>query len=196
MTNDEDVIARAVIMSGAYENNWQKHDCKSNNFGKYQNQLPLYNTRLSNLSAMVVRAQLAEIPRRIADGLRNHDLLADILSDNRYITVPSPLKGEKRAPDSIQFNLIDVNDETARAFVSECKKIGLGVSIFGLHVENARAYWNWQFLETIPDLPQTKAMLMRACDLRLPARLSVEQVAEIGDMILSAMKRATKSKAA
>lgn len=191
ITDDEDVIARAVIMSGAYENNWQKHQCKSNDFGKYQNQLPLYNTRLSNLSAIVVRAQLAEIPRRVADGLRNHDYLAEMLNANPYINVPNPLEPEKRAPDSIQFNLDGLDDKTASAFVAACQKAGLGVTIFGLHVENARAFWNWQFLEHTPELPQTKAMLMRACDLRLPARLNLDQVQEIGDLILSAMNTVT-----
>ena len=191
ITDDEDVIARAVIMSGAYENNWQKHQCKSNDFGKYQNQLPLYNTRLSNLSAIVVRAQLAEIPRRVADGLRNHDYLAEMLNANPYINVPNPLEPEKRAPDSIQFNLDGLDDKTASAFVAACQKAGLGVTIFGLHVENARAFWNWQFLEHTPELPQTKAMLIRACDLRLPARLNLDQVQEIGDLILSAMNTVT-----
>ena len=191
ITDDEDVIARAVIMSGAYENNWQKHQCKSNDFGKYQNQLPLYNTRLSNLSAIVVRAQLAEIPRRVADGLRNHDYLAERLNDSPYINSPNPVEPEKRAPDSIQFNLDGLDDKTASAFVAACQKAGLGVTIFGLHVENARAFWNWQFLEHTPELPQTKAMLMRACDLRLPARLNLDQVQEIGDLILSAINTVT-----
>ena len=187
ITNDEDIIARAVIMSGAYENNWQKHDCKSNNFGKYQNKLPLYNTRLSNLTAAIVRSQLPQVARRASDGLRNHDLLAGMLNAHKNITVPAALSGEKRAPDSIQFNLKNIDDAQARAFVSECKNRDLGVGIFGLHIENARAFWNWQFLDHIPELPQTKAMLMRACDLRLPARLTVDQVTQIGQTILAAM---------
>jgi len=190
VTDDEDVIARAVIMSGAYENNWQKHNCKSNNFGKYQNQLPLYNTRLSNLSAVVVRSQLSEVPRRVADGLRNHDHLADMINAHPAIDVPPPLEPERRAPDSIQFNLIDLSDEQAQIFVSECKKLGLAVGVFGLHVENARAFWNWQFLEDTPELPQTKAMLMRACDLRLPARLEISEVEKIGQTILTAIAKA------
>jgi dTDP-4-amino-4,6-dideoxygalactose transaminase len=191
ITNDEDIIARAVIMSGAYENNWQKHNCKSNNFGKYQNKLPLYNTRLSNLSAAIVRSQLGEVPRRVADGLRNHDLLAAMLNAHPNLDVPPSLTGEVRAPDSIQFNLQNMSDDQARAFVSACKDRDLAVGIFGLHVENARAFWNWQFLDEIPELPQTKAMLMRACDLRLPARLTVEQVTQIGETILSAIDTAT-----
>lgn len=196
VTDDEDVIARAVIMSGAYENNWQKHDCDAASFGKYQNQLPLYNTRLSNLSAIVVRSQLGEIDRRVADGLRNHDHLAARIGATPFISVPPALEPEKRAPDSIQFNLENFTDSEAKSFAAACKDAGLGVGVFGLQVENARAFWNWQFLESIPELPQTKAMLMRACDLRLPARLTLEQVDSIAEIILGALETVKGSKAA
>ena len=64
ITDDADLIARAVIMSGAYEHNWKKHrgfDQGNNElaaaFAKWQNQLPLYNLRLNNLSAVISRAQ-------------------------------------------------------------------------------------------------------------------------------------------
>ncbi len=60
----------------------------------------------------------------------------------------------------------------ALAFQSAAKARGVAVQVFGLSEGNARAFWNWQFLGELPDLPQTRAMLMRACDVRLPARLT------------------------
>src|SRR6056297_568166 len=68
ITDDADLIARAVIMSGAYEHNWKKHPVLGEAFARWQNKLPLYNTRLNNLSAAVIRPQIAEIPRRVRDG--------------------------------------------------------------------------------------------------------------------------------
>ncbi len=76
ITDDADLIARAVIMSGAYEHNWKKHPVLQDHFSRCQNKLPLYNTRLGNLSAAIVRPQLAEVARRVADGRRNHDHVA------------------------------------------------------------------------------------------------------------------------
>ena len=73
ITDDEEVIARAVIMSGAYEHNWQKHRLNINAFAQYQNLLPLYNLRMNNLSAAIIRPQLAEIERRVSKGRENHD---------------------------------------------------------------------------------------------------------------------------
>jgi len=179
VTDDAEVIARAVIMSGAYEHNWKKHKGPHGQnapdlveaFGRWQNQLPLYNTRLNNLSAALVRPQLAEVPRRVRDGRRNHDYVAEQLNASSWLTVPAPLGPEQRAPDSIQFNLDGFTEAESRAFAKAAEARGIKVQIFGLSEDNARAFWNWQFLGDTPDLPQTRAMLMRACDTRLPARL-------------------------
>ncbi len=196
ITDDDDIIARCVIMSGAYESNWQKHGLDCNTFAKYQNELPLYNTRLSNLSAAVIQPQLQHVTRRIRDGLRNHDLMAEQLNASPHLSVPSPLVPESRAPDSIQFNLVGFSDDEAHALMRETKDRGVAVSIFGLHNGNARAFWNWKFLGDTPDLPQTKAMLMRACDVRLPASLTEDQVNAVADVILSSVRQIKRSKAA
>jgi perosamine synthetase len=58
------------------------------------------------------------------------------------------------------------------------------VQVFGLSEGNARAFWNWQFLGEVPDLPQTRAMLMRACDVRLPTRLTEAELDYIATAIV------------
>ena len=186
VTDDEELVARAVIMSGAYEHNWKKHPVLAEPFARWQNRLPLYNTRLSNLSAALVRAQLPEIPRRVRDGRRNHDHVAAQLDTSPWLSVPAPLAGEERAPDSIQFNLVGMNDTEVAAFSVEAGKRGVRVQIFGGSADNARAFWNWQFLGEIPDLPKTRAMLMRACDVRLPARLTLDECDLVADALTAA----------
>ena len=91
ITNDADIVARAVIMSGAYEHNWKKHPVLAEPFGRWQNQLPLYNLRMSNLSAAVIRPQLPHLERRVADGLRNHNCVAAVLETVSYthLTLPT-----------------------------------------------------------------------------------------------------------
>lgn len=187
ITDDPDLIARAVIMSGAYEHNWKKHPVLQASFAKWQNQLPLYNQRLNTLSAAVIRPQLDELPRRVAQGRRNHDHVAAQLDTSPWLTVPAKLPPEQRAPDSIQFNLVDLSPNETKAFVSAAKKAGLSVQVFGQSTDNARAFWNWQFLPNIPDLPKTRAMLMRACDVRLPARLSLVECDVIAGIIIDAV---------
>ena len=187
ITDDPELAARAVIMSGAYEENWKKHPGLQNSFGHWQNKLPLYNMRMQNLSAAVIRPQLPEVARRVAQGRTNHDYVADRLNACPWLTVPSALGREDRAPDSIQFNLTGFEtDAQALAFQRAAKARGVSVQVFGLSEGNARAFWNWQFLGDPPELPMTRAMLMRACDTRLPARLTRPELDFIADALISA----------
>ncbi len=195
ITDDADLVARTVIMSGAYEHNWKKHKTPHGDnspeleqaFARWQNKLPLYNLRMSNLSAAVIRPQIPELARRVRDGLANHDYVADRLNSSDYIDVPAPLAPERRAPDSIQFNLVGMDEGEIRAFAAASEARGVKVQVFGLSEDNARAFWNWQFLPEQFELPQTRAMLMTACDVRLPVRLTREELDVIADILLASV---------
>ena len=95
VTDDADLVARAVIMSGAYEHNWKKHAVLHEAFERWQNNLPLYNLRMNNLSAVVIRPQLPELARRVADGRANHDYVAARLNGSAYFEVPDKLAPEE-----------------------------------------------------------------------------------------------------
>lgn len=192
ITDDADLVARAIIMSGAYEHNWKKHPVLQDAFATHQNQLPLYNLRLSNLSAAVIRPQLPHLAQRVVDGRRNHDHVAALLSANAFIDVPAPLPSEVRAPDSIQFNLVDMDDDEVHSFVDAAATAGVKVQVFGMSRDNARAFWNWQFVPGLPELPRTRAMLMRACDVRLPVHLPVDTLDAVADVILHAVEHAVR----
>jgi len=187
ITDDPELAARAVIMSGAYEYNWKKHPGLQNSYQHWQNRLPLYNMRMQNLSAAVIRPQLPEVDRRVAQGRGNHDYVADRLNTSAHLAVPPALPPEERAPDSIQFRLLgDWTDEQARRFEASAKRRGAAVQVFGLSPDNARAFWNWQFLGDLPELPKTRAMLMRTCDLRLPARLQRPDLDFLAEALIAA----------
>ncbi|WP_195822405.1 DegT/DnrJ/EryC1/StrS family aminotransferase [Roseobacter sp. MH60115] len=191
ITDDADLVARAIIMSGAYEHNWKKHPVLLEAFSRHQNKLPLYNLRLNNLSAALIRPQLDALAQRVRDGRRNHDYVADRLNRSPFIDVPAPLEGEERAPDSIQFNLVGLEDATIAAFARRAEAAGVKVQVFGQSADNARAFWNWQFIEDLPELPRTRAMLMRACDVRLPVRLSRAELDAVTDVLLNAIETVT-----
>ncbi|MGX0975299.1 dTDP-4-amino-4,6-dideoxygalactose transaminase [Roseovarius sp. MBR-51] len=192
VSDDADLIARAVIMSGAYEHNWTKHLTAPDAaleaaFARAQNQLPLYNLRLNNLSAAIIRPQLSEVARRVRDGRANHDYVAARLDASPWMSVPAKLPPEERAPDSIQFNLVGMTEDDTRAFAQAVAMRGVKVQVFGLSTDNARAFWNWQFLPgEAPVLPKTREMLMRACDTRLPARLTGSDLDLIADALVLA----------
>ena len=90
------------IMSGAYETNWKKHPGMQNSYMLWQNKLPLYNMRMQNLSAAVIRPQLPEVARRVAQGRSNHDYVAYRLNQSPWLDVPPPL-----APELREVGLVD-----------------------------------------------------------------------------------------
>jgi dTDP-4-amino-4,6-dideoxygalactose transaminase len=187
ITDDPEIAARAIIMSGAYETNWKKHPGLTNSCAHWQNKLPLYNLRMQNLSAAVIRPQLPLVAERVAKGRTGHDRVADQLNLSAHLAVPEALGPEERAPDSIQFNLVGGwSDREAVDFQTAAKARGVSVQVFGLSEGNARAFWNWEFLGEVPDLPKTRAMLMRACDVRLPTRLTEGELDFIAAAIVDA----------
>jgi dTDP-4-amino-4,6-dideoxygalactose transaminase len=196
VTDDPVLAARAVIMSGAYEHRWAKHGgphaaALHEAARAEQNRWPLYNARMSNLSAAVIAPQLPLIARRVEAGRRNHDRVAAALRAAPEVRVPSPLPPERRAPDSLQFNLPALDEARIDRFVRAASRRGLDVQVFGRSADNARAFWNWRFLwgdDPVPDLPKTRAMLMRACDLRLPARLTEGECDRIAAALLDALE--------
>ena len=205
ITNDPDIVAQAVIMSGAYEHNWRKHKGPSGDntteledaFARWQNKLPLYNLRMSNLSAAVIRPQLPEVARRVRDGRANHDYVAAKLNASQWIMVPEKLTPEERAPDSIQFNLLGMSYEQIGAFQDRAADRGVKVQVFGRSTDNARAFWNWRFIPGgTPELPRTREMLARACDTRLPARLNRTELDVIAEALVLAASDVMEAKAA
>ena len=191
VTRDPDLIARAVMMSGAYEHNWKKHAIVSDRFSHWQNLLPFYGLRMSNLAAAVALPQIADIPRRARRGRENHDYLAARLNASARFDVPEALADEERAPDSIQFILNGCKaDEDANAFRGLAREKGVQVEIFGLSRDNARAFWNWGFLRPQEDLSRTREVLGRTCDVRLPVRLEKEQLDLVADVLVEAAELA------
>lgn len=195
VTNNPEIYAKAVIMSGAYEHNWIKqidiNDKKLiESFEKWQNNLPLYNLRMQNLSAIVAHSQLPELKSRISKGLKNHDYVANKLNSSQYINVPQALNHETRAPDSIQFNLIDLSTEEILNFQEVVNNLGIKVQVFGLSKDNARAYWNWNFIPgPKQELPKTKNMLEKSCDVRLPVWLEKDDLDFIAEKIIEAVNK-------
>ena len=194
ISSDPDLIARAVIMSGAYEHNWKKHAIANDRFVHWQNKLPLFGLRMSNLTASVALPQLPDVPRRARNGRANYDYLAAKLTAAGWFHVPEPLPQEVRAPDSIQFLLQGIDSgEDVLEFQHLAGKLGVRVEIFGLSRDNARAFWNWEFLDEQGGLSQTRAILNRTCDVRLPVHLDKSQLDTIAYALVEATQEVSRA---
>lgn len=181
VTDDDELIAKATLYSGSQETFWKRHFSQSPYFARYQNSIPNLSSRMSNLSAALIRAQLAELDDRLSAYQERYATLATILSASPYIRLPKPLPEVSRAPDTLQFHLLFDEDGIQR-FVRLLTEKGVPVKIFGA-ADNPRFFKSWQYIDGIEDvnLPNTARILRAAGDLRLPGYLTDSDVRVIGE---------------
>jgi dTDP-4-amino-4,6-dideoxygalactose transaminase len=191
ITNDEDVIVRATLHSGCYERYWSQHGYGKLSFPELQRQLPLYNMRMTNLTAVLIASQIGVLEERVVQCARNHRLLTEILAGSPHVRLPPRHPKLRPCLDTIQFTLVGLDEAERREFARAVQMEGIGLTIFGLDPNNARAFWNWEYLGETPHLPRTEAMLKATCDLRLPATLASDEITAIGGVILDALDHAT-----
>jgi hypothetical protein len=116
-------------------------------FARWQNMLPLYNMRMQNLSAAVIRPQLPEVARRVRDGRANHDYVAERLNTSAWMNVPDALgpRSARRTRSSSTSSTCPATTTPAPSPMPP-PRAGVKVQVFGLSTDNARAFWNWNFI--------------------------------------------------
>lgn len=181
VTDDEELVAKAILYSGSQETFWKRHFARSPHFARYQNSIPNLSARMSNLAAALIRAQLVELGDRVNGYRARYHTLTETLSSSPYIRLPMPLPTVTRAPDTLQFHLM-FDADGVRRFVALLAERGVPVKIFGAP-DNPRLFRSWQYIDGIDqvDLPNTERILRNAGDLRLPGYLTEADVRAIGE---------------
>lgn len=195
-TDDPHIMAKAIILAGAYEKQWAKqYFDRPDLLEKYQGYYPAYNMRMSEVTAAIARPQIANIDLKGEKFRQNYFAIADILNSSEHIDVPDRVDNEIPVPNSIQFNLRGLTSEKIRSFIETTAQEGIKIAVFGMSDDNARCFWNWRYLDTSnEELPITETMLKTACDLRLPVFLDKEDVNIMGSLILRAIERVQNMK--
>jgi perosamine synthetase len=108
------------------------------------------------------------------------------LNGSPWLTVPPPWPPEERAPDSIQFNLVGIADDAeARAFAEAAAARREGAGLRPVDRQRARLLELAVHGRSCPICRKTRAMLMRACDVRLPARLQKPDLDFIAEALIT-----------
>jgi dTDP-4-amino-4,6-dideoxygalactose transaminase len=170
LVSDSDALMRrALPMSGAYEELWRSHLVRPEAIEV--NRHPLFNHRMSDLTAAVTRPQLGWMAERVEAGRARYAIVAEALGG--YADIPAEAPGVRRAPDSIQFSVApDVADRLA----VHARASGLPLHRFA--GENARCYWNWPWADSRHVRSGQRALLERTFDLRLPYWLPLDTARE------------------
>ncbi len=196
VTDDSDLIARAIIHSGSYML-YERHTSRPamETFEPLKTMVPNYSSRMDNLRAAILRPQLRDLDTQCRRWNERYDLLEKALAAIDGITCPQRDPREKYVGSSIQFSLNSQDAGTIQNFLAACLEQGVELKWFGNKepVGFTSAYESWKYLGNLPDLPNTRRILAVMCDMRIPLTFSLEDcqlIAEIiGEVAQKVLKR-------
>nr|VFJ50585.1 MAG: dTDP-4-amino-4,6-dideoxygalactose transaminase [Candidatus Kentron sp. DK] len=186
-TNDDHIAAYCILAAGSYEGLYEKHACKpldKNLFEDIKLSVPNFSLRMSNLTAAVLRPQLANIEGTIAGYKKWFLKFRQVLSSaSELIYLPEPPELVSRAADSMQFNLLEFSNEQVDEFVRRTAERGIKIQIFGRR-DNARYFRNWKYsFEQSPRLGKTEKIVSCTCDMRLSLHFDESDINLLGYII-------------
>ncbi len=186
VTEDPNIFWKSVFMSGSYENNYLLHSSEQLDIAsQYKNKLPVFNLRMSNITASIATPQVECIESTIKKLNDNYNQLIILLSNNKSISFVPESDSIRPVRDSIQIRILI--DEAKRSKLhSKLNSFKIPISYFGgLNNTNARLYKNWQFINTNKyPLQNTVRNLSEVFDLRLPIHFTPEIIEIIAKELL------------
>ncbi|MDH3387633.1 MAG: aminotransferase class I/II-fold pyridoxal phosphate-dependent enzyme [Gammaproteobacteria bacterium] len=185
-TDDDEVIARAIIYSGSYML-YQRHGTlpEARVFDAIKLDTPNYSGRMDNLRAAILRAQLPDLEQNCARWNERYRALEARLRENSQILLPPRPDKESYVGSSLQFRVEQFDNQQVAAFIAASAARGVELKWFGgaePHGFTSR-YDSWRYIEKAQHLPQTLEILATTFDLRIPLTFSVEDMALIGAII-------------
>lgn len=179
ITNDTELFARAVALSGAYEARFLRHfhgDAPPMPTGLH---LPLLNFRMDEIRAALAAAQLDSLATRLHHFKRNYDYVQQQIANMDTICLRRPVAPDAYLGESLIFRLPSAS---AGMFAKAMCMEGIDARHLGSDDDqNARTFWNWRFLFKTDDvaaikahLPNTARYLAEAVDVPLSPTLSLE----------------------
>lgn len=192
VTNDEDVCAQAILMSGSYMLYSQHTSAPGSEvFERWRYTTPNFSMRMSNYAAAILRPQLLDMPRRITRWNYLYAQIERALADVPCLQVPARDPREEYVASSIQFTL-DLDASCIERFLTECDGMGLHIKWFGRNEPQGFTsnYTHWQYMRHAQALPSSLQLMAGLCDMRISLAMSDEDCALIGRIIRVALAKA------
>jgi dTDP-4-amino-4,6-dideoxygalactose transaminase len=186
-TDDDDIMARAIIYSGSYmlfERHGAAPDLET--FADIRLDTPNYSGRMDNLRATLLLAQMPELERNCKRWNERYQALQSRLAQCAQIQLPQRPEAEYYVGSSLQFRIESLDPEQVAAFIAACAARGVELKWFGgaePHGFTSR-YDSWRYIADKQHLPNTLAILANTFDLRIPLTFSVADMDIIGDIII------------
>lgn len=185
ITDDPQVAARAVLLSGSYML-YARHRAAPppEAFEGIRLDTPNISGRMDNLRAAILRPQLPLLADRVARWAALYRTLEAGLADTAGLRlIPRP-EHEVYVGSSFQFLLPDWTAGRIKALIARCAARGVELKWFGAPdpVAFTSRYDHWRYAAPEP-LPQTDRLLAGLIDMRVPLTFTPEDCAVIARII-------------
>ena len=200
VTDDADLAARAVMLSGSYML-YERHKAAPppEAFAQIRYETPNMSGRMDNLRAAILRAQLRLLPEQCRRWNERYQTLEWGLRDVPGLQLIERPEAETFVGSSFQFLLSDWSATDVGQVVQRCRDCGVELKWFGAAepVAFTSKYDSWRYAHSAP-LPETDRVLSGLLDMRVPLTFSLDDCAKIARIIraeVSAVYQATRSAA-
>ncbi|UWQ57148.1 DegT/DnrJ/EryC1/StrS family aminotransferase [Leisingera caerulea] len=185
ITDDEEIAARAIMMSGSYML-YGRHLAAPGPevFERVKYETPNISGRMDNLRAAILRPQLRDLDTQVKRWNDRYRAVEDGLRGTPGLTVVERPAQEVYVGSSIQFLLLDWSEDAVQEAVRRCAARGVELKWFGTPepVAFTSRYDSWRYADT-PRLPQSDRILAGIIDMRVPLTFSLEDCAQIARII-------------
>ena len=185
VTDDEEVAARATILSGSYML-YERHLAAPDPsvFERVKYTTPNVSGRMDNLRAAILRPQLQDLPAQVARWNERYRTLEAGLQDTPGLTLVTRPDEESIVGSSFQFLLLDWAEAGVRDVVARCGSRGVELKWFGdaEPVAFTSRYDSWRYAASDP-MPSSDRVLAGILDLRVPLTFTLEDCAQIARII-------------
>jgi len=185
VTDDAEVMARAVILSGSYML-YGKHLAAPGPevFERVKYETPNVSGRMDHLRAAILRVQLRRLGAQCDRWNARYRVVEDILRGTPGLRIIERPEAEEYVGSSIQFLLLDWSEARVREVLSRCLARGVELKWFGgaEPVGFTSRYDSWRYVEAAR-MPASDRVLAGIVDMRLPLTFSLADCALIGRII-------------
>lgn len=185
-TDDAELMARAVILSGSYML-YERHAAgpAPEIYADIRLDTPNCSGRMDNLRAAILRPQLRDLDKNVARWNERYRIVERVLNNVVGLYTPRRPPEEKFVGSSIQFLIPGISAEGAREFLATCRERGVELKWFGSTepVGYTSRHQSWRYLKN-QRLPRTDAILNELFDMRIPLTFSIDDCLLIGQIIV------------
>ena len=185
VTDDPDVAARAVMLSGSYML-YERHLAAppKEAFEQIRYETPNISGRMDNLRAAILRPQVADLATQCQRWNDRYARLEEGVRGTPGLTVIDRPKEETIVGSSFQFLLLDWLPDAVQDVVARCAARGVELKWFGAPepVAFTSRYDSWRYAPS-PAMPDTDRILAGVVDMRVPLTFSLEDCDQIARII-------------